>query len=135
MTDFAEHYEKFGKAAIEILFREKPDKYVFLAASFMPKEIDVTHTENKLNDLPDEKIDALFDFIRRRGDIINTIRQATVGSIRAIERREDAETDEFKLNYYRPLSEAARVHYHWRSLPRRTPNGGKPEWQDARQCH
>jgi hypothetical protein len=93
LEDFLEHYEKHGKAALEILFREQPAKYVFLAASLLPKEIDVTHTENNLSDVPDDRIDTLIEQLKRRSNLVDTLRHRVVGSIAEVTSREDSASD------------------------------------------
>ncbi len=35
---FAEHWEKHGREAIDIVFKERPSDYLRFAANFLPKE-------------------------------------------------------------------------------------------------
>ena len=41
LTTFAEHFEEHGKAAIERVFAEDPTAYLRIAATIIPKEIEM----------------------------------------------------------------------------------------------
>ena len=122
MTDFAENYEKNGKAAIEILFREKPDKYVFLAASFMPKEIDVTIKDNTLDDIPYADLDKL----------IGAFRERIAASVASVGIREDQTAGNRKIALLPPVASSAVIHNGGKDLPRTFADGGKSEREDSR---
>ena len=56
---FAEHWEKHGKAAIDIVFKERPSDYLRFAGNFLPKEtiVETSTPEQEMTD--DEFQDAL----------------------------------------------------------------------------
>jgi hypothetical protein len=70
LKDLKADYEQNGPGAIKLMRMEQPTKYCILIASLLPKELSIDITENKLNELPTEKIDAaideLTDALRRR---------------------------------------------------------------------
>ena len=59
-ADFEEH----GEAAIKIMRVEKPTEYCKIIASILPKEFEIN--ENKLMDIPDDELDILINYARRR---------------------------------------------------------------------
>ena len=58
-ADFEEHGE-----AIKIMRVEKPTEYCKIIASILPKEFEIN--ENKLMDIPDDELDILINYARRR---------------------------------------------------------------------
>lgn len=55
VTALAEDFEENGRAAIVACRLEKPDKYLMVIASLMPKEIELTRP---LDELTDDQLDA-----------------------------------------------------------------------------
>jgi hypothetical protein len=70
LKDLMADYQQNGAGAIKIMRQEQPVKYCIMISSLLPKELSVDITENKLNELPTEQIDAaideLTDALRRR---------------------------------------------------------------------
>jgi hypothetical protein len=58
LKDFEEH----GEAAIKIMRHEKPNEYVKVIASILPKEFEIT--ENKLAEIPDDELDYIIERTR-----------------------------------------------------------------------
>jgi hypothetical protein len=60
----AKDFEDHGEAAIKIVRIEKPAEYVKVIASILPKEFEIT--ESRLMEIPDDELDILLDYARRR---------------------------------------------------------------------
>jgi hypothetical protein len=63
LEDMCENWQKNGKAALEIMFKEKPSEYVRAMLSVLPREFVF---EEALADFGDEDIDHLLEAIRLR---------------------------------------------------------------------
>lgn len=61
MRELADDFAANGKAAIETCRKEKPDKYLAIVASLMPKEVDVRRTAE---DLTDDELAAIVGALR-----------------------------------------------------------------------
>jgi len=61
---FAADFEEHGPDTIRIMRAEDPVNYVKVAASLLPKELEITQTQ--LMEIPDEELDAFIEFARRR---------------------------------------------------------------------
>lgn len=59
-----EDWTKHGAAAIIKVREEKPDQYLKVVASIIPREIEVTTPDRKLEDLTDEQLMAI---VRQQG--------------------------------------------------------------------
>jgi hypothetical protein len=121
MTDFAESWEKNGKAAIEIMFREDPSKYVILGSAFMPKEIDVTHTTNTMDDIPYADLDALIGAFRAR----------LAASVAGIGRREEQTIDGVQARVLSSISTPAVLLRRRENPDSPSFDGSKSEREDA----
>jgi hypothetical protein len=60
----SEAFEQRGAEAIRIVIDERPQEFLRVIASIVPKEIEFT--DNRLKDIPDEELDAIIDHIRRQ---------------------------------------------------------------------
>ncbi len=60
----AKDFEEHGEAAIKIMRVERPAEYVKVIASILPKEFEIT--ENRLMEIPDDELDILIDYARKR---------------------------------------------------------------------
>jgi len=60
----AADFEQHGDAAIKIMRIERPAEYVKVIASILPKEFEIS--ESRIMDIPDDQLDILIDFARRR---------------------------------------------------------------------
>jgi hypothetical protein len=60
----AKDFVEFGEGVIKIVRIEHPDKYLAAVAGLMPKEFEFT--ENKLMEIPDDELDSLLEYARRR---------------------------------------------------------------------
>jgi transcriptional/translational regulatory protein YebC/TACO1 len=69
--DFAAH----GAEVIKIARVERPTEYLKVVASLLPKEFEIT--DSRLKDIPDDELDALIEYARRR--IANGIPRDTDG--------------------------------------------------------
>ena len=121
LQEFLESWEQNGKDAIKLLFQEEPAKYVYLAASLLPKEIDVTHTENVLHDISDERLDA----------ILATVRSRIAGSFAEAGSREIKTIDGEQTKLLSAVSEATRILHRRRDLPRAPADGSESIGEDA----
>ena len=61
LEDLLADYKEHGQAAIKLMRMEQPTKYCIMIANLLPKDISVDITENKLNELPTEQVDAVID--------------------------------------------------------------------------
>jgi hypothetical protein len=57
-----EDFEKHGAGVIRIVRVEEPSQYLKIIASILPKELEIT--QNALNGLPDDEIEAILDAAR-----------------------------------------------------------------------
>lgn len=66
LNDFLEDWEENGAAAIQTMRAERPHEYVKVAASILPKELNVKVSEfdELTDDQLDKRIDALADALR-----------------------------------------------------------------------
>jgi hypothetical protein len=60
----AKDFEEHGETAIKIMRIERPAEYVKVIASILPKEFEIT--ENRLMEIPDDELDILINYARRR---------------------------------------------------------------------
>lgn len=56
-------FDEHGKAAIDIVAKEEPEKFLKICASLVPKELEIT--DNRLKDVPDEYVDAVIEHFER----------------------------------------------------------------------
>lgn len=61
LKELADDFEAHGKEAIEDCREQKPDKYLAVIASLMPKEVEITRP---LDELTDEQLDAAIATVR-----------------------------------------------------------------------
>lgn len=66
LADFLEDWEENGKQAIKTMRKERPHEYVKVAASILPKELNVkvSEFEELTDDQLDKRITALADALR-----------------------------------------------------------------------
>ena len=62
MRELAEDFAAHGKAAIAQCRMEKPDVYLKVVASLLPKELEI---KRPLEDLSDEELDNAIAFLRK----------------------------------------------------------------------
>jgi hypothetical protein len=62
LRDLAEAWERDGAAALKVMVKEDPSKFVQVCAALMPRELAVEHSE--LGDLSDDDVAALLDHVR-----------------------------------------------------------------------
>jgi hypothetical protein len=67
----AKDFEQFGEEAVKICRCEKPNEYLKIVASLLPRELEVTHHDG-LKELSDDEIDIFIAKLRAE--------RATVGS-------------------------------------------------------
>ncbi len=60
----ADDFEEFGAEAIRITRIEKPNEYVRMVASLMPRELEIT--EPSLSQVSDDELTAYIEFARQR---------------------------------------------------------------------
>jgi hypothetical protein len=63
LTAFAEDFEKFGEETVRITRVEKPVEYLRIAASLLPKEFKITHSQ-QLHELSDEELEQFIERLR-----------------------------------------------------------------------
>jgi hypothetical protein len=63
LEDLSENWHRNGKAALEIMFREKPSEYVRACLSILPREFTF---ESVTNELDDEQLDLILEGLRQR---------------------------------------------------------------------
>jgi hypothetical protein len=63
LTAFAEDFEKFGEETVRITRVEKPVEYLRIAASLLPKEFEITHSQ-QLHELSDEELEQFIERLR-----------------------------------------------------------------------
>src|SRR5262245_22536401 len=63
LHDLADAWEAHGKAAIEIMVKEQPEKFVQVCAALMPKELQIT--DNAMADMTEEQVYDLIAEVRR----------------------------------------------------------------------
>jgi hypothetical protein len=74
LTAFADDFEKFGEETVRITRIEKPVEYLKIAASLLPKEFEITHSQ-QLQELDDSELDQFINRLRdelRRGVAADT---------------------------------------------------------------
>jgi hypothetical protein len=60
---FAEHWEKHGRDAIDIVFKEQPSQYLRFAANFLPKEV-IADAKPPEAEIPDDDFRDMIDKLR-----------------------------------------------------------------------
>jgi hypothetical protein len=75
LTAFAEDFEKFGEETVRITRVERPVEYLKIAASLLPKEFEITHSQ-QLQELDDVELE---QFINRLRDELRRSVVADVG--------------------------------------------------------
>jgi hypothetical protein len=73
LEDLLADYKANGMGAIKIMRMEQPTKYCIMIANLLPKDISVDITENKLNELPTEQVDAVIE------ELAESLRKRTEG--------------------------------------------------------
>ena len=63
LTALAEDFEKFGEETVRITRVEKPVEYLRIAASLLPKEFEITHSQ-QLHELSDEELEQFIERLR-----------------------------------------------------------------------
>ena len=63
LTAFAEDFEKFGEETVRITRVEKPVEYLRIAASLLPKEFEITHSQ-QLHELSDEELEQFIERLK-----------------------------------------------------------------------
>lgn len=63
LTAFAEDFEKFGEETVRITRVEKPVEYLRIAASLLPKEFEITHSQ-QLHELSDEELEQFIEQLK-----------------------------------------------------------------------
>ena len=64
MTALVDDFEQHGAEAIRICRVEKPNEYVRVVASLMPKELEISH--NTLMEIPDTELDEFIEYAKRQ---------------------------------------------------------------------
>jgi hypothetical protein len=64
ITALVEDFEKHGAEAIRICRVEKPNEYLRVVASLMPKELEIT--DNRLHDITDDELIAYIEYVQRQ---------------------------------------------------------------------
>ena len=81
LTAFAEDFEKFGEETVRITRVEKPVEYLRIAASLLPKEFEITHSQ-QLQELDDGELEQFINRLRdelRRGLVSRRCRRSGTG--------------------------------------------------------
>ena len=65
LTDFAADYDANGKAVIETVRGQDPVAYMRIAASLLPKQIEITE-DNELARFSDDEIEMLYEILSQR---------------------------------------------------------------------
>jgi hypothetical protein len=63
VVSLQEHFHEFGKAAIDIVFKERPNEYLKIIASVLPKEFILD--DGRLETMGDEELEQYLAEIRR----------------------------------------------------------------------
>jgi hypothetical protein len=74
LTDFADDYEQHGKAAIQAVREKDPGTYMRVAASLLPKQVEISE-DSELARYTDDEIEEMYQELRQR---IEDKKRATV---------------------------------------------------------
>ena len=60
----SKEFDAHGEEAIRIMRKENPADFLKIIAAIVPKEFEIT--DSRLNEIPDDELDALIEIARRR---------------------------------------------------------------------